>query len=79
MDKPKLCINCKFYKKDFFSSSEFGKCILFPMEEENKYYYVNGKEIKNKNYYYCSIVRNFENKCGKEGLLFEKKKNLWEK
>lgn len=74
--KPKLCIDCKFFIKDFFTSSKFGKCSLFPrdsIEEYNKYFLVNGKKNnKNIDNYFCSTAREFDNMCGKEGKLHEK-------
>ena len=33
--RPKLCIDCKFYTKNFFTFSEFGKCSLFPRVIDN--------------------------------------------
>ena len=72
--KPKLCIDCKFYKKDFFSSSDFGKCTLFPIEKENDYFLVNGNNNNNNiEYKYCSTLRKYEDLCGKEGKFYEKK------
>jgi len=71
--KPKLCINCKFYKKDFFTSSEFGKCSLFPREKENDYFLVNGNNNNNIESYYCSTSRKYDHLCGKEAKFFEKK------
>lgn len=72
--KPKFCIDCKFYKKDFFTSSEFGKCVLFPYGAHDDYFLVNRKMDKNIEYYYCSTSRKSENMCGKEGKFFEKNK-----
>jgi hypothetical protein len=67
--KPKLCIDCKYYTKDnFFTFSEFGKCLLFPDDEYNTNFLVNGK---NKQYYYCSILRSHDHMCGKEGKYHE--------
>ncbi len=73
-NSPKLCINCKFYKKDFFSGSEFGKCALFPTEKPVDKYLVNGK-IKDRpmDYTYCSTARRNEKMCGLGGKYFVKK------
>jgi len=72
--KPKLCIYCKFYKKDFFTSSEFGKCVFLAIEKENDYFLVNGNnDNDNTEYYYCSTSRKYDHLCGKEGKFFEKK------
>jgi hypothetical protein len=71
----KFCINCKFYKKDFISFSEFGKCTKFLYTDENCNYLVNGKPIHNFDHlHYCSTARKFENMCGKEGKFYEEKK-----
>ena len=72
--RPKFCVDCKFYKKDFFTFSEFGKCTLFPKEKYNDYFLVNGnKNDNNIEYHYCSTVRNFDRMCGEEGKFYEKK------
>ena len=71
---PKLCINCRFYTKDFFTFSKFGKCSMFPTEPEPEYYLVNGKPDNNNiEYHYCSTSRKFEHMCGKEGKYYEEK------
>lgn len=72
----KLCIDCKHFKKDFFSTNKFGKCSLFPIDdyEYNKYYFVDGyQNEKKQNYYFCSTVRHFDSMCGNEGKLFVKR------
>jgi hypothetical protein len=73
--KPKLCINCKYFIKDNYSS-EYGKCSYFPRIIEDDSFLVNGiiKEI-NIDYYYCSTMRGDENKCGKEGKIYKRKYN----
>ena len=35
-NKPKLCVDCKHYTKDFFSSNKYGQCSLFMIEYDNK-------------------------------------------
>jgi len=67
----KLCINCKFYRKDFLLTSEFGECTFFPKEKYSYYYLVNGKN--NIEYHYCAVSRNDDTMCGKEGKFYEKK------
>jgi len=70
--KPKFCIDCKFYRNSIFSSSEFGKCKMFPKEVYNDYFLVNGKKSDNlDDYNYCSVARKFDNMCGKEGKFYE--------
>jgi len=69
----KLCIDCKFCKKNFITGSEFSKCSLFVREQDNDNFLVNGIKNNNIEYHYCSIARNSENKCGKEGKYYEKK------
>jgi hypothetical protein len=70
---PKLCINCKFYTKDFLSLSEFGKCSLFPREIDNDSFLVNGVANNNIEYIYCSTARKFYHMCGTEGKFYQKK------
>ena len=73
--EPKFCVDCKHFKYDFFSGKQFGRCALFPLvKEKDRYYLVNGK-YKNKHleYNYCSIARDYNDMCGAEGKLFEKK------
>ena len=68
--KPKICIECKYYKKDFFFTfSEFGKCSLFTSEEYTRYL-VNGRN-KSKPYIYCSISRSYDHMCGEEGNIMK--------
>lgn len=72
--RPKLCIDCKFYTKNFFTFSEFGVCSKFPTGGSNDYYLVNGKNYNIEDFYhYCSTSRKFDHMCGKEGKFFEKK------
>lgn len=70
--KSKFCINCKYFKKNYFSSNEFGKCILFPIQSENIDYLVTGKKYSEE-FYYCKTARNNDKMCGKEGLRYIKK------
>ena len=70
---PKLCIDCKFYKNNFFTISKFGKCSLFPIEKYDDYFWVNGKNYNNTEYHFCSTSRKFDDMCGKEGKHFEQK------
>lgn len=73
--KPKLCINCKFFKNNFIVGSAFGKCSLFPIFENNDSFLVNGiNQIKKIDYKYCSILRENDNYCGRDGKLYKEKK-----
>lgn len=76
--KPKLCIDCKFFTKEFFIADKFGKCLAFPREQRNEDYInflVDGSKITRKiGYNYCSVARNSEIMCGKEGKLYEENK-----
>ena len=75
--KPNLCVNCKFFTKDFLTMNKFGKCALFPKEDQeydNRYFLVDGTKINNKQEYnFCSIARKYERMCGQEGTFYEKK------
>ena len=76
--KPKLCIDCKFFRKDILDN-KFGKCVLFPKRNEvyndNDYFLVTRIQTKNKNieYHFCSTSRHVDNMCGKEGKFYEQK------
>jgi hypothetical protein len=73
-NEQRICINCKHFKKDFWSENKFGKCALFPIEKNNKDYLVDGKTIRpNNNNFYCSTARGFDSMCGETGKLFSKK------
>ena len=71
--KPKFCMNCKYFLTDN-KSNDFSKCSLFPLENENETFLVNGivKE-ETLDYYYCSTSRAFDYMCGQEGALYKKK------
>jgi len=65
--KPKLCINCKFFKNSFMVDNKFGKCSLFKEDMKNDAdYFVTGVQ-KYSDYTFCSIARTYEDMCGKEG------------
>ena len=74
----KLCVDCKHFKSRFFTSNQFGKCTLFEIVKKDDYFLVDGvKRIKN-DYKYCSTARLYEDMCGKDGKLYEKKeKNIF--
>ena len=75
--RPKLCIDCKFYTKNVFTSSEFGKCLLFTKENDNDYFLVNGNNHNhNIEYHYCSTSRKYDDMCGKEGKFYENKRDV---
>jgi hypothetical protein len=75
--KPNLCVNCKFFTKDFFTMNKFGKCAVFPKEDQdddNRYLLVDGTKTNDKREYnFCSIARKYERMCGQEGTFYEKK------
>jgi hypothetical protein len=81
-----LCIDCKYFKKDLFTTNKYGKCTLFPINDYkyNKYYFVDGYPCRfpalnspppkpKQNYYFCSTIRSFDSMCGNEGKFFIKK------
>ena len=73
-----FCINCKYLIPDsfFFKNNDFAKCALYNNVKDDNNYLVTGK-IKKKNieYTYCSICRDHEDMCGKEGKDFISKFN----
>ena len=46
---------------------------MFPREENEVYKLVDGNDM-NDDYYYCSVVRNYKELCGKEGTFYKKKR-----
>ena len=74
-NKPKLCIDCKFFKKDLFSN-KYGKCSLFTTEEDNKYFLVDGIDRNRIEYQYCAIARKYDDMCGKEGKFYVKNRGI---
>lgn len=73
-NEQKICVNCKHFNKDFWSGKKFGKCTLFPRENNSKNHLVVGKhDIQIDDYFYCSTARSFDSMCGETGIFFEKK------
>lgn len=71
--KPKLCIDCKHFKKDLFSDNKYGKCAVAPIVLEDDNYDVTGIVLQEKNdHQFCSIERRY-GECGVDGKLFVKK------
>ena len=74
--KPKFCRDCKFFTKDFLLTNKYGKCSLFPKDddEDNRYFLVDGIKPNNPNKLsFCSIARTYKEMCGPEGTLYVKK------
>ena len=72
--KPNLCIDCKFFTKEFLKDNKFGKCTFFPIEKSSTDYLVDGtRGFEPTEYFYCSTARSSERMCGEEGKHFEKK------
>lgn len=75
IDIPNFCVDCKFFMQDNFlfgTGKQFGKCKLYyEIKDEDRDFLVTGikKEIK-KEYTYCSICRDNDNMCGKQGIQF---------
>ncbi len=71
--KAPLCVNCKFFKNNFYTDSKFGKCTKFPQNALD-YTLVDGSSVKTKQeYYYCATARNSESMCGTEGKFYQDK------
>jgi hypothetical protein len=52
------------------SNNKYGKCSLFPMTQRiDTDYLVTGIK-KNDDFQYCSIVRDSDNMCGREGKKY---------
>lgn len=69
---PHFCKNCKFFRNDFLLGNKYGKCSLF-QELDDPDFLVTGKG----EYLFCSIVRDNDDKCGKEGKMYEEKKTFF--
>ena len=75
---PKLCIHCKHFITDNYTS-KYGTCSLFPKKEEkekNNLYLINGIKgmygsVEEK-YYFCSTAREFNDMCGEEGKYYKR-------
>lgn len=73
LTKPKICLNCKYFLPDN-NTGKFGRCLFFPIDEEDCFRLVNGCVIENKNEYnYCARARKIEGMCGLEGKHYKKK------
>ena len=68
---PNICINCKFFRNNIITQNRFGKCSLFPTVDKSEDYLVTG--IKNVDYTYYSIARQYDDMCGKEGKKYKNK------
>ena len=68
----KICKDCKFFKKDFYSETKFGHCSHFPNQPIDNYFLVDGfKDTSPTSYHYCATARSSERMCGPEGKYFE--------
>ena len=65
---PKLCVNCKFFMSNFISGKEYGKCSLFPSKEPEIDLVTGIKRCPK--YKFCSIARDYDDMCGKEGKKY---------
>ena len=74
-NKPKLCIDCKFFKQDLFSN-KYGRCSLFTREEDTKSFLVDGIDRTRIEYQYCAIAREYDDMCGEEGKLYVKNRSI---
>lgn len=73
---PKLCVNCKFFMNNFIIGKKYGRCSLFP-KTETDIDYVTGIKTESK-FQFCSIARDYDNMCGKEGKKYiNKVDNFW--
>jgi hypothetical protein len=61
---------------DFISGNKYGKCSLFPKTEMDIDLVTGIK--KNYKYQFCSIARDYDDMCGKEGKKYiNKRDNIW--
>jgi hypothetical protein len=79
--QPDFCVDCKFYiPSDFLfgiMGKEYGKCKLYyDIKDDDRDFLVTGtKKNVIKEYKYCSICRNNDDMCGKQGIQFINKNN----
>ena len=74
MKQEKICKDCTFFKKDFFTETKFGHCSRFLNQPINDYSLVDGvKDLSPTSYHYCATARKFDDMCGPEGKYFEPK------
>lgn len=72
--KEKICKDCKFFKKEFFTETKFGHCSRFLNQPTNDYSLVDGvKDMSPTSYHYCATARKFDDMCGPEAKYFESK------
>ena len=73
--KQNFCINCKYIILNEISI-QYSRCSLFPIiKNYNQDFLVTGEIIKpNIEYYPCSVAREFDDMCGKDGEMFKKMK-----
>lgn len=72
--KPNFCFNCKYFIKDDGGDDRFAKCSLYPIIKEDNSYLVTGIDRQeNVDYNYCTIARNSEKMCGKDGNMHKRK------
>lgn len=64
----RLCVNCKFFKGNFIIGDEYGRCSFFS-EREMTIDLVTGIK-KDAKYQFCSIARDNDDMCGKEGKRY---------
>lgn len=76
-EKINFCVNCKHFRPYYIfliPHNDFATCSLYnTIKKNNKNFLVTGKIKKEIEYTYCSIVRNSEDMCGKEGKDFVSK------
>jgi hypothetical protein len=59
----KICINCRNFIGFNLVGNKYGKCKAFPIiKEEDEHLIID--------YYYCSVARENDNKCGENGLKY---------
>ena len=75
--KPKFCMNCKYLLRDNIYPDDltFAHCAKFPRKEDNDIkYLISGDKITAvESFHYCSTLRKYDDKCGKEGKHYKLK------
>jgi hypothetical protein len=57
------------------NNNKFGTCLKYPKHEINKIDYLVSGIKEPPQYWFCSIVRNYDNMCGPKGKYYVRIKN----
>ena len=73
--QPKFCVDCKHFMPSSDSSTEYGKCSMFPMfptGTSNPKFLVTGNPGIAESYYFCTTARTSSDLCGQSAKKYKK-------